>query len=419
MDWLGYIVGFSILVVLAYTVVPDLFLHRMGIGTWKRQYSSGVAITFDDGPDPEYTPKVLDILDRFNAPATFFVIGEKAAEYPSLIQEIQGRGHQLGVHCQQHAYAWFLTPSKTWQKWDEGVATLEHLTGEPVEFVRPPWGTFNLALWWWLKSRKKRAVLWNAEGHDWQFKRNPEQIAQRVLTKTREGSIVVLHDSGGEQGAPANTLLALETICHKVLDEQKLPLVKIDLLEWTIWRRASYAIWEKWERMFAHLYKVQRIGPNNLFRLSRDKYKGPNLYTEDGRLLAKTGDLVAEIHFDNVRLLSRESDSRRIVLQAVRQVKESLPGLASFVIDNSDYNNISVFLGLTLINRGVKGLGFQVQEVPTTALTRAVGHLQRIIMRVYHPTGGARSLTRLGNQPKLVWMSREQLLQRWLTQESL
>ncbi len=231
MDWRRFVEGFTFLLTVAYIIIPNLVLRCMGIGSWKRQYTTGVAVTFDDGPHPDYTPKVLDILERYKVPATFFVVGENAAAYPELIKEIQGHGHHLGMHCQQHLCSWFLDPWATWRKWDEGVATLERLTGQKVELIRPPWGVFNLALWLWLKFRKKKAVLWNVEGYDWLVQRSPEQIAKKVLKNTREGSIVLLHDAGGQQGAPKNTIRALESICRKVQVEKKLSFVSLDLPE--------------------------------------------------------------------------------------------------------------------------------------------------------------------------------------------
>ncbi|WP_088224834.1 polysaccharide deacetylase family protein [Desulfosporosinus sp. FKB] len=228
MDLYRFIGKFLLLFIAGYIIIPDIVLRCIGIGSWKRQNALGVALTFDDGPHPEYTPKVLDILERYKVPATFFVVGENAQAYPEIIKEIQEHGHQLGMHCQQHLCSWFLNPWTTWKKWDEGVATLEQLTGQKVKWIRPPWGVFNLALWLWLKYRKKKVALWNVMGYDWLAHRSPEQIAQRILNKTSVGSIVLLHDAGGQPRAPENTICALEKICQKVVIEKKLSFVNLD-----------------------------------------------------------------------------------------------------------------------------------------------------------------------------------------------
>lgn len=411
----GWIIGVVlILAALVYTLIPDLLLHRLGLGSWKRQYSGGVALTFDDGPNPEYTLALLDILKSNQAVATFFLVGENAAKYPEIVKEILTQGHQIGLHCQHHRYAWFMNPWDTWREWEEGLRTLEQLTGQTVTFIRPPWGTFNLALWCWMKSRRKRAVLWNAEGHDWKADLSPKQIAERILKRTKEGTIIVLHDSGGEPGAPQQTLQALEILCRKLREEMKLPIVKLEFPQWSAFRLLSYTLWEKWERLFARLNKVERINSTNVLRLSRTHYKGPCLYSQGGRLLAQPGDLIAEIHLDNVRFLGEETDPQKIALKALRRVKRSLPELASYIVKHPDYKDIQVFLGLTLINRGVKGFGFEVQDVPLSVATRWIGLLQSVIKRVYQPVKASEKTGTEGEQPKLVWISREELLKRWL-----
>lgn len=408
-----------ILAALLYTLIPDLFLHRLGMGSWKRHYSGGVVLTFDDGPDPEYTLTILDILASNNSAGTFFLVGEKAAKYPEIVKKIQAEGHQIGAHCQQHRYAWFMGPLSTWKKWDEGVETIEQITGQEVTWIRPPWGTFNLALWCWMRSRRKRAVLWSVEGHDWRASSSPQQISERILKRTKDGTIIVLHDSGGEPGAPKQTLQALPIICKKLREEMKLPIVRLDFPKWSVLRVFLYTLWEKWEGLFSRHNKVERINSTNLLRLSRTLYKGPHLYSQEGRLVAEPGDLVAEIHLDNARLLGTETDSQKIAVRALRMIKYSLPELASYVVKHPDYKGIQVFLGLTLINRGVKGLGFEVKDVPVSLATQGIALLQRIILWVYQPPGRNKKAKRMGEQPKLVWMSREELLKRWLDETAI
>jgi hypothetical protein len=91
-----------------------------------------------------------------------------------------------------------------------------------------------------------------------------------------------------------------------------------------------------------------------------------------------------------------------------------LPELASYIVKHPNYKDIQVFLGLTLINRGVKGFGFEVQDVPISVSTRWIGLLQSIIKRVYQPVKVSEKTGTEGEQPKLVWISREELLKRWL-----
>jgi peptidoglycan/xylan/chitin deacetylase (PgdA/CDA1 family) len=396
-----------------YTVVPDLILHRLGIGSWKRQFGPGVTLTFDDGPDPVFTPRVLEVLKKHHVCATFFVVAEKAQKYQDLIQQTIAEGHQIGVHSLNHRYAWYTSPWKTAREWTESVRILEQLTDNKIVWMRPPWGTFNLMTWWWLKRFRMRAVLWNAEGHDWEARRSPEEITARILKDIHEGTIVVMHDSGGERCARENSLLALERLCEQIVQELKLPLVALEFPDWKLGQRLAFLVWEKWEHYFARKHRVERIDATNIFRLEKSVYAGPHLYADDGKLLAKKGDLVAEIHLDNIRLQAKGQDMQKIALKAMHQIRESLPGLARYVAADSTYDNIKVFVAQTLFHRGVKGFGFNVQDLPDTWRSRGVAQLQKMILRVYHPAGKNRKNERLGKKTRLVWISKERLVSKF------
>lgn len=416
--WWGLVpFGLMLSALVLYTVVPDFFLHRLGVGSWKRQFTAGVALTFDDGPDPEFTPQILAVLRRHGVKATFFVVADKAARFPELIKAIRAEGHTIGLHSQRHRHAWLQSPLATWREWDRCRTTVEGITGEPVQWMRPPWGTFNLITWCWIVRRHKRAVLWNVEGHDWQGRRQPAGIAARITRKVQEGSIILLHDSGGEAGAPKNSVAAVDLLCRAIREERKLPIVPLEFTNWSLGRRAFFRIWEKWEKFYARRNRVTRIDDRNILRLAKSVYHGPDLPGGDGQILAGRGDIVGEIHIDSIRLQTGCTDSRRIGLQAMRLAKESMPDLARFVAQSPEYRNIRVFLGLTLINRGVKRFGFEVQEIDPGWFERWVGYLQKIALRVYHPAGRARVKeggSRLGEAPKIVWISRERLLEMWL-----
>ena len=408
---LGYmLLSFVLGGVALYTVIPDLFLHRLGIGSWKRQFGPGVTFTFDDGPDPEFTPRILEVLKKYQVSATFFVVAEKAKRYPHLIRQIKAEGHLIGVHSLNHRYAWFTSPWRTSREWTESVRILEQLLDNKITWIRPPWGTFNLMTWWWLKRHKMRAVLWNAEGHDWEARRSPEEITERILKQTNEGTIVVLHDSGGDFGACENTILALERLCEQIVKTLKLPLVPLEFTDWKLGQRLAFRAWEKWEHFYARRHHIERIDAANIFRLEKSRYDGPSLYSEDRKLLAEKGDPVAEIHFDNIRLQAKGQDTQKIALKAMRQIRESLPGLARYVAKDPTYDNIKIFVAQTLFHRGVKGFGFNVQDLPYTRKGRGIAWLQKTIMRIYHPAGKNRKNERLGNKTMLVWISRERLL---------
>lgn len=409
---MGYaLLGCLLVSAALYIVLPDLLLHRLGIGSWKRQYGPGVALTIDDGPDPAYTPRILDVLKKHHVCAAFFVVAEKAQKHPELIRRIKEEGHLLGTHSLNHRHAWFTSPWKTRDEWTESVRILERLADTKIVWMRPPWGTFNLMTWRWLKRHKMRAVLWNAEGRDWKARRTPEEITKRILQKTNEGTIIVLHDSGGELGACENAILALDQLCVQIEQSLKLPLVPLEFPEWKAGRRWLFLVWEKWERYYAGKHRLDRIDAANIFRLEKKSYDGPKIYDEDGKLLAEKGDPVAEIHFANIRFQTKERDMQKIAVKAMRQARESLPGLARYVAVNPAYDDVKVFMGQTLLYRAVKGFGFTVQELPSSWQSRGAAWLQRMIMRIYHPAGKGRKNERLGKKPMLVWISREKLRQ--------
>ncbi len=158
---------------------------------------------------------------------------------------------------------------------------------------------------------------------------------------------------------------------------------------------------------------VQRINSTNFFRLATTRYKGPDLYTLDGELLAKKGDIVGEIHLDNIRFQSKCPNTRSIGLWALRQVRQSLPDLAKHICENPVYENIRVFVGLTLLNRAATGLGFNVTTLPSSWSNRKAGAMQRLIMKVYQPSGTS-DKKRSEQEPKLIWISKEDLLKKWL-----
>ena len=105
----------------------------------------GVALTFDDGPDPIFTPRILDILAQFDARATFFVIGKRAEQHPEIIRAIAAAGHEIGNHTYTHRPLWLLPPRQTRQEIDRCTHVLTTILGEPPRYFRPPWGQSNLA----------------------------------------------------------------------------------------------------------------------------------------------------------------------------------------------------------------------------------------------------------------------------------
>jgi len=401
---------FTILIL--YFILPEILLHHFGIGSWKRQYSPGVCLTFDDGPDPTYTPRLLEILAKENVTACFFLTGEKVEKYPDIVRMIADQGHTIGSHGYQHQHAWLMSPQNTFNSWDKSIAVIKKIIGKEPDYIRPPWGAVNLSLILWRISRNKQMVGWNAIGKDWLNTRSSSAILDNILKNTREGTIILLHDSGGEPGAPENTLCCVETLCKKIKYDLKLPLMPLHFPSWSLARRLSFRLWEKWEHLYAKINHIQRIDDQNLFRLSITRYRGPDLINENGEILASQGDLIGEIHFDNIRFQSIGSNLQGVGIRALKQIRQSLPDLARYISADPSNANVKVYIGITMLNKGAKGLGFNVQEYPY-ANGNWMGLFQKALMLIYHPSGTQRKTNSLANKPKVVWISKEKLIEKY------
>lgn len=150
-----------------------------------------VALTFDDGPHPDYTPRLLDILDRFRARGTFFMIGEPAGRRPDLVQLVAGAGHAIGNHSWDHPVFPSL-PRR--ERWRQIRACQRILAPHAARLFRPPYGVQSLALRLDALCLGFTLVMWSTEAKDWRDD-DHDRMAQRLGDTVRPGSIVLLHDA--------------------------------------------------------------------------------------------------------------------------------------------------------------------------------------------------------------------------------
>lgn len=165
-------------------------------------------LTFDDGPDPESTPELLDLLAKHRVHATFFVVAAAAKKYPDLLRRMQAEGHQIGFHSNRHRSAYLMTPAQTKADFEAGLASL-HSIGIYPKLFRPPWGVVNLASLKQIKDKGLRPVLWDVMAQDWQANITASEIAHRLDKRTWPGAVICLHDGRGALGATARTIQAL------------------------------------------------------------------------------------------------------------------------------------------------------------------------------------------------------------------
>jgi len=153
-----------------------------------------VALTFDDGPDPEVTPRVLELLDAAGARASFFLIGERAARHPELVREIVARGHRVENHTYDHPLHFsLLGPRSQARQIDRAQELLTDLAGQAPRFLRAPAGLRNLWLDPLLHRRGLRLASWTRRGLD-TADHDPRRVTRRLLNDLRPGDILLLHD---------------------------------------------------------------------------------------------------------------------------------------------------------------------------------------------------------------------------------
>jgi peptidoglycan-N-acetylglucosamine deacetylase len=179
----------------------------------------GVVLTFDDGPDRDATPTVLDALDAAGARATFFLVGEQVEANPALAREIAQRGHDLQLHGYGHVAHELLSPDEARHDLERGARALQEATGLDARFYRPPYGRFSLGSYDACRALGLEAVYWSAWGTDWETI-SPQRIADLVIPDLSAGAVVLLHDSRryGHRPSAQPTAEALPLIAARVAE---------------------------------------------------------------------------------------------------------------------------------------------------------------------------------------------------------
>src|SRR6266545_4589567 len=157
-----------------------------------------VALTFDDGPHPVFTPRLLDLLRDLGVPATFFCVGICAAAYPELVARTVQAGHLVGNHTWSHPYLPDLTRDEVLRQVDATGEVLRNATGAVPALVRPPYGSRTPEVLRWFAGQDLTTVLWDVDARDWAGP-GTEAIVHTVTTSATAGSIVLMHDAGGDR----------------------------------------------------------------------------------------------------------------------------------------------------------------------------------------------------------------------------
>lgn len=170
-----------------------------------------IALTFDDGPHPYYTPQLLDVLDRYNIPASFFWLGACVKRSPAIARTVYERGHWIGLHGYDHQSFPLLSAAalkQTLRQTQTEITDACQLSPTAVRDVRPPNGFFTPRTLALLQQWQYRSVMWSVVPEDW-VQPGVVTVVQRVLNQVQNGSIIVLHDgyNGGADVAQTVTQL--------------------------------------------------------------------------------------------------------------------------------------------------------------------------------------------------------------------
>jgi len=389
--WLFYFVTF-------YAFLPGMISRTFGFRVFKKgKAKHEIALTFDDGPDSVYTPKLLDLLKRYNAKATFFVVGSHAEGNASILQRMKAEGHQIGIHNYEHKSNWLMRPKTVRRHIEQTTEVIEKATGDKSIYYRPPWGIVNL--FDYSNLGHLQIILWSAMFGDWRIKLGAKRLEQRMMKKLRPGEVLLLHDCGRTFGAdpdaPANMLQALEAYMeegHKrgyrfvAIDE----MIRITDAEKashvSIWKRMLISLWLGWEQLFHFTFRLKKVGESETpaFHYRVINYSGEQRQFANGEKLHK-GDKVVELHFDNQMLSSIAAKSSSPVttgIRMLREVEHALPDLADQIAADPQTKGFKAVYGVTMIHRGADRLGFELFKLPDGLFARSTRIYLRILVSV-------------------------------------
>lgn len=389
-----------------YFGLPYLAWQWANLGVLRRG-SGGraeVGLTFDDGPDPRGTPRVLDALDAAGAKATFFLLGEQALAHPRLAREIARRGHEIGCHGFRHRHAYLRAPWEIAPDIRQGVAAIERTTGLRPRLFRPAHGAYTLATPRALRAAGLIPVHWTVEAHDWSAGFTPERVRRRILDAVEPGAILVLHDGGpgAENAARAlpDLLAALADRGYAVVPAGALAGPQTGDL-----RDAALRLWQGAEGLFERAIALDDFTRGHaleVLRLARTRYEGPPLTLPDGSAFGP-GEAAGEIHLHSARMQAAVRDHP---VAALRRARRSMRTLAEAAREHPKYRDLRLFYGIHLRPDVFTSLGFGVAEFPDKRPYLAA------YMRFLRALHGAPPLP-AGCQPMLLWIDRATLLERY------
>lgn len=424
--WLFYISSL-------YAFIPGLITRLFGFRVFKKGLTRNeFSLTFDDGPDPEYTPQLLDLLKRYGAKATFFVVGSNAEKNPDIIYRMHHEGHLIGTHNYVHKTNWLMGPAAVKKQIEKTKKIIYDITGATTHYYRPPWGIVNL--FDFTNRNNTQIVLWSGIFNDWRVRIGADRLTERMMKKLRGGQVFLLHDCGAtlgaNNGAPREMLIALERIL-KEAEKRQLRSIRIDEMiqeterikqsrrtkvSWS--KRCIVALWLLWEKLFHFMFHLQTTNKEDpIFHFRFRPYHGKDVTMDNGEVLTD-GDRILELHFDNKKLFeigSRSKSPVQLALKMIRGVEQTLPEIASYINSHPDAQDVKALYGVSMINRGPEQFGFTVTDLPKGLFAASTTMYLKFLLRIIHPSGQSRiKQSQHKMVPKLMVMSMDTLLDKYL-----
>lgn len=200
--------------------IPTSGLQRI---IWRVDTNAPVlALTFDDGPDPEFTPGILELLDRHGVKATFFAMGYNATEHASLLREVVAAGHEIGSHGWAHLNLTRISAPETYEEIETGKKAVEDIVQVPVKLFRPPYGRFDEAAVRFLASKRDDMIVWSLTRGELGWT-DPEQIAAHVARMAAPGEILMLHDGIGRATFDREAERSIRVHARREVEQRALP----------------------------------------------------------------------------------------------------------------------------------------------------------------------------------------------------
>jgi len=190
-------------------------------GTFFRENTSDkvVALTFDDGPSPEWTPKILDALRDAGVKATFFMLGDHVEKYPEIAKRIVQEGHEVGNHTYDHHVLLYYKMDELEKEIKKSEKIIKDTTGVTTKYFRPPKAWLTAAEKQKIEEMGYKTVLWSLNSKDW-VTFHDKQITSYILRNIRPGDIILFHDSGGvfgtEGGNRTQTVKVIPRLVRKL-----------------------------------------------------------------------------------------------------------------------------------------------------------------------------------------------------------